>query len=87
MSDGIGILNLLALFLYLAVFGYLFKLCLFRVVRLALAEDADGASGGKLLSPANRGNLLMTLLSFLLVLVPLVLLIAVPGTLRFLLGS
>lgn len=87
MNDGFNIMNLLLLFAYLAVFGYLFKLFLFRLVRIALASGASGLSGEDFFAPENRANLLLTLMSFALVLLPLVLLVTVPDALRLLLGT
>ena len=87
MTDSVNIINLLALFGYLAVFGCLFKLFLFRAVRYALASGANGFSGEQVFAAGNRTNLLLTFLSFVLILLPLVVLIAVPDALPLLLGS
>lgn len=87
MSDGFNIVNLLLLFGYVAVFGYLFKLFLFRLVRVALASAGNGLSSEHFFAAENRANLFLALLSFGLILLPLVLLITVPGALRLFLGS
>ncbi|WP_282610440.1 hypothetical protein [Pelagibius sp. Alg239-R121] len=87
MTDNINIVNMLLLFAYLTLFGYLFKLFLFRMVRYALASSANGFGAEQFFAAGNRSNLLLAILSFVLVCLPVVLLIVVPGMLRLFLGG